>query len=195
MQSTDEILDVFKTCQALKVGHFALASGKHSGHYFQVAMLTQHPRLLSRLIESAVHPFRTSPGVDTVLSAAIGGVPVGQQVALALGCRAIFAERHPDDRLVLRRSFSIRPAERILLVEDVITTGGTLDELNRLVEDAGAAIAGVFAVVNRSGRADWNGRPIEAILSMKLPVYDESECPMCRTGGFPVRPGTKKVAA
>ncbi len=191
MRSVDEILDVLKEHDALKTGHFVLASGKHSGHYFQVAMLTQHPRVLQDLIRSPLDSW--AGNVAVVLSAAVGGIPVGQQVALHVGCRSIFAERNEKNRMILKRSFAIQPGEKILMVEDVITTGGTLDELNPLVEEHGGEIVGVFTVVNRSGKSTWNQLPIASVVACEFPVYDPADCPLCREGVPAHRPGTKKV--
>lgn len=193
MSSADEIRSALKKVQALKVGHFVLASGKHSSHYVQVAMLAQHPAEMARLIEEPVRGLGARIPIDAVLSAAVGGIPIGQQVALILGCRAIFSERNEKNRMVLKRNLTLQPGDRILLVEDVITTGGTLEEMKDLVDTSRAEVVGVFAVVNRSGNPLWQGRPVVSLVSLDFPVYDENECPMCRAGEAAHRPGTKKV--
>lgn len=177
---------------ALAEGHFKLASGRHSGHYVMKGKLVQHPRIVAELIAGAGDQLEELGGIDVVLSPAIGGIPVGQQVAHHLGCRHVFSERDADNEMVLKRGFEICPGERVLLVEDVITTGGTLGELLHFVQDRGAEVAGVYVVVNRSGSSAWNGYPVVASMEIVFPTYAEDEIPE-ELAAIPVtKPGTKQ---
>lgn len=193
MRCKTDILEIFRRHGALKEGHFVLASGLHSANYFQVACLTQHPAVLDELIRDRLAGNELSGRVDTVLSPAVGAIAVGQQLGLAIRCRAIFAERDSENKMTLKRGFALGAGEKILLVEDVITTGGTLDELKRLTDDVRAEIAGVFSVVNRSGKDNWRGISILSVLDHAFPVFSKEDCPMCREGSPAVRPGTKIV--
>jgi orotate phosphoribosyltransferase len=191
--SKDEVIAILKQHQAMLEGHFVLASGKHSGHYVQVAMVTQFPHVLADLLKDKITEMKQKIDIDTILSAAVGGIPVGQQVALLSQCRSLFAERDEKNQLILKRNFSLNPDEKVLLVEDVVTTGGTLIELKKLVERHQAKVTGVFTVINRSGKDEWEGLPLETILAINFPVYPPNECPLCKEGIPAHRPGTKKI--
>lgn len=191
--TTAETIEFLKHHGALEEGHFVLASGRHSAHYVKKAKLIQHPRVVQDLIEAVVPRLRALGDIDVVLSPAVGGIPVGQQVGLALGCRTIYAERDTDNQLVLKRGFEILPGERVLLVEDVITTGGTLVELEKFTRDTGGAIAGTFVVVNRSGLTELLGRPVVSCMEIIFPTYAPDEVPPDLAALPAVRPGTKRV--
>jgi orotate phosphoribosyltransferase len=191
MNSSD-LLPILKEVGALREGHFLLASGRHSGHYVQTAQLSQYPDRLQPLLESAKPLLEPLGRIDTVFFPAIGALPVGQQLALALGTRAVFAERNKQNDMELRRGFELRAGERILLAEDVVTTGGTLKEIISMVSDAGAEVAGVFCVINRSGQDTWQGLPLISLVNVDFPTYAEDEVPEA-LAAIPVnRPGTKK---
>jgi len=178
---------------AMKRGHFVLASGRHSAHYVNKSKLVERPRELDLMIRQRSEELAALGRIDLVLSPAMGGVPVGQQVGLVLGARAIYSERDADDAMVLKRGFGVGEGERVLLVEDVITTGGTLKELRRFVEGEGAEIAGVFAIVNRSGRREWSGFPLVSCIELEFPTYAVDEVPGWLAEIEAERPGTKKV--
>jgi len=187
-----DLLPILKEVGALREGHFLLASGRHSGHYVQTALLSQYPDKLQPLLESATPDIASLGEIDTVFFPAIGALPVGQQLALALGKRAIFAERNKQNDMELRRGFEIRPGEKILLAEDVVTTGGTLKEIIGMISDAGAEVVGVFCVINRSGKDTWQGIPLISLIEVNFPTYAEDELP-AELAELPVyRPGTKK---
>jgi orotate phosphoribosyltransferase len=191
MTST-ELLPILKEVGALREGHFLLASGRHSGHYVQTAQLSQYPDRLQPLLESAKPVIEQLGRIDTVFFPAIGALPVGQQLALALGTRAIFAERNKQNQMELRRGFELRKGETVLLAEDVVTTGGTLKEIIGMVTDAGATVAGVFCVINRSGKTTWQGLPLISLVDVDFPTYAEDELPE-ELAAIPLsRPGTKK---
>jgi orotate phosphoribosyltransferase len=192
MQDSD-LLSVLKDVGALREGHFQLASGRHSAHYVQVAQLSQYPALLLPLLENAKPDLQALGEIDTVFFPAIGALPVGQLLGLALEKRSIFAERNKQNQMELRRGFEIHPGEKILLAEDVITTGGTLKEIVNMVEEAGAEVLGVFCIINRSGKSTWQDYPLISLIDLTFPTYAPEEIPP-ELSAIPVyRPGTKAV--
>lgn len=193
MPSRDEQLNALSELEAYRQGHFILASGKHSAHYIQAAQLGRQPRALQRIIDAKASEL-TALQPELVFAAAIGGITMGYQVGLSLDLPAIFAERNADNALILRRGFTIAPGQRVLLIEDVVTTGGTLGELAEIVEQSGGVVAGVYAVINRSGQKIWREHPFLASFELDFPVFLAEECPLCRDGAIPARrPGSKKV--
>lgn len=192
--SSDETIALLKDYGAVEEGHFLLASGNHSNFYVKKGKLVQHPWELQKMIEQRVEAMRELGQIDVVLSPAMGGVPVGQQVGLALHARTIYAERNVETNgLELKRGFEIKKGERLLLVEDVITTGGTLLELTDFIESQGGEVAGVFVVVNRSGKETVGDYPVVSCMEVQFPVYAPDEVPEWLAAIPAVRPGTKKV--
>ncbi len=183
-------LEKVKEIGAIRQGHFQLASGKHSAHYVQVAQLTQYPYILDELLQDKL-PDLQALDIDTVFSPAIGALPVGQQIGLALKARTLFAERNKDHIMELRRGFTLEQNEKLLLIEDVMTTGGTLKELKKIALDQGAEIRGVFTVVNRSGQNTWEGIPIHSLVDLVFPTYTLEECLLCKQNIPLDKPGTK----
>jgi len=193
-KSPEDTIELLKGYGAVEEGHFILASGKHSAYYVKKGKLVQHPWELQRMIEQVVPQLDALGGIDVVLSPAMGGVPVGQQVGLAVHARTIYAERNPETNLLeLKRGFEIKPGERLLLVEDVITTGGTLLELTDFIESQGGIVAGVFVVVNRSGKTTVGDYPVVSCMEIQFPVYEPDAVPESLAAIPAVRPGTKKV--
>tara|TARA_R110000850_G_scaffold62777_6_gene142497 strand:- start:973 stop:1575 length:603 start_codon:yes stop_codon:yes gene_type:complete len=192
--SPDETIELLKDYGAVEQGHFILASGKHSGFYVKKGKLVQHPWELQKMIDQRVEAMQALGQIDVVLSPAMGGVPVGQQVGLAMHARTIYAERNPEsNQLELKRGFEIKPGERLLLVEDVITTGGTLLELTDFIASQGGEVAGVFVIVNRSGKDHIGEYPVVSCMEIQFPVFEPDEVPE-RLSEIPaVRPGTKRV--
>jgi orotate phosphoribosyltransferase len=187
--STSTILDVFKATGALLEGHFKLTSGRHSNAYFQCAKVLQHPEHLTTVCASIAEHF-AGKGIETVISPAIGGIVVGTEVGRQLGVKTIFAERK-DGVMTIRRGFSLEPSERVLVIEDVITTGGSVAEVIALINAAGASLVGVGSVVDRS-----NGRVKLAddqfsVLSMEVISYAPEECPLCKEGVPIDAPGSR----
>jgi len=184
-----EVLTIFRQSGALLEGHFRLSSGLHSPGYLQCALVLQHPRdaeVLGAALADAVRPL----GAVTVLSPAIGGIVIGQEVGRALGVRAIFAERQ-DGSLTLRRGFTLEPGEKVLIVEDVVTTGGSTRETMEVARAAGAVVVGACAIVDRSGGEQGLDVPFQALLPMGVKAYQESECPLCQQGIPVVKPGSR----
>jgi orotate phosphoribosyltransferase len=188
----DELLDVFRRSSALLEGHFRLSSGLHSPGYLQCALVLQHPRHAERLgaeIGRLVADLRPT----TVLSPALGGLIIGHEVARAVGARAIFAERE-DGVLRLRRGFTISDAERVVVVEDVVTTGGSTRETIQVARAAGAQVLAATAIVDRSGGSAALDVPLHALLSLSLPTYDPNDCPLCAQAIPVTKPGSRQIA-
>ncbi len=185
--SPDEVLDRLRRAGALLEGHFRLSSGLHSDRYLQCALLLQYPAEAAALGQALARRVAGLAPV-TVVSPALGGVILGHEVARALGVRAIFAERH-DGALALRRGFTLAAGERVLVVEDVVTTGGSTRETMALVRAAGSEVVGVAALVDR-GAAQFDV-PFHALLRLALPQYAPDRCPLCAQGVPLVKPGSR----
>ena len=187
----DEILEIFKKSGALLEGHFLLTSGRHSDKYFQCAKVLQYPEYTEQLC-SIIAEFFKNTEVDTVISPAMGGIIVGQETARLLNKRSIFAERE-DKALTLRRGFSLSEREKVLVCEDVVTTGGSVFEVIDIVKNAGAIVAGVGFIVDRSnGKVDF-GFPQVSAMKMNVVSYLQDECPLCKEGIPVVKPGSRKT--
>jgi orotate phosphoribosyltransferase len=189
----DAALDLFRAAGALLEGHFRLSSGLHSSGYLQSALVLQDPRTASHLGEAlAVHARPWAP--TAVLSPALGGVVIGHEVARALGVRAVFAERQ-DARLTLRRGFSLGPVDRVLIVEDVVTTGLSTRETIEVARATGAEVVGAVSLIDRSGgRADL-GVPYAALVPLELPTWTAEACPRCASGVAVIKPGSRPTPA
>jgi len=187
--ATASVLDRFRRVGALLEGHFRLTSGLHSSGYLQCALVLQHPveaEACGAAIAERVRPL--SP--DVVLSPALGGIVIGQEVGRALGIRAIFAERQ-DGKLTLRRGFSIAPGERVLVVEDVVTTGGSTQETVDVARAAGGMVVGAAAIIDRSSGTQRIDVPFHALATISLPTYEPEHCPLCADGEPIVKPGSR----
>lgn len=188
-----EVLTIFRRSGALLDGHFRLSSGLHSPGYLQCALVLQHPREAEAL-GAALGSLVRSLGVQTVMSPALGGVVIGQEVGRALGVRAIFAER-ADGALTLRRGFALEPGEKVLIVEDVVTTGGSTRETMDVARAAGAVVVGACAIVDRSGGKQGLDVPFHALLPMDVKTYQPDDCPLCKQGLPVVKPGSRTPKA
>jgi orotate phosphoribosyltransferase len=188
---TAAILDRFRRAGALLEGHFRLTSGLHSPGYLQCALVLQHPREAEALGAAIADRVR-GLGVQTVLSPALGGIVIGQEVGRALGVRAIFAERQ-DGRLTLRRGFALERGEKVLVVEDVVTTGGSTRETIDVAREAGAVVVGAAAIIDRSGGQQTIDVPFHVLAEVSLPTYDPASCPLCLAGQPVVKPGSRSV--
>jgi len=188
--TTDEALDIFTSSGALLRGHFIFTSGRHSDVYMQCAQVLRYPEHTERLAKHLASHFR-SDAIDIVIGPALGGIVVAYEVARKLGAVALFTERE-DDRMVLRRSFSITPGQRVLVVEDVITTGGSVREVMEVVREHQGHVAGVGVLIDRSNGAIDFGVKQTAVLSMEIPSWEADACPLCREGRLPaVKPGSR----
>ena len=187
----EALLDLFRKSGALLEGHFRLTSGLHSPGYLQCALVLQHPahaEALGRAIADRVRGLDAS----VVLSPALGGVVIGQEVGRALGVRAIFAERQ-EGTLALRRGFTLAAADRVLVVEDVMTTGGSTRETIEVAKAAGGQVIGTASIVDRSGGTIRFDVPFVSLLEIALPTYDSGQCPLCAQGLPVVKPGSRPV--
>jgi len=184
-----EVLEIFKRTKALLQGHFVLRSGLHSGHYFQCAQVCQDMAAVSRLSELLCAKLRHL-SFRTVLAPAMGGLVIGQEVARQLGVRFIFAEKE-DGKLVLRRGFKIAPGEKILVVEDVVTKGGRVQETLDIVRAHGGTVAGIAMVVDRSNGAVNFGVPTVSLIALQVETFDPHQLPADLAGIPAVKPGSK----
>lgn len=189
----DQILSLFKSTGALLEGHFQLTSGLHSNQYFQCAKVLQYPAHCESLCGEIAEAFAAAR-IDVVVAPAMGGIVVGQEVGRRLRARTMFTERK-DGVMQLRRGFEIRPGERVLVCEDVVTTGGSVEEVIGIVRQAGGCIVGVGYVVDRSaGRVRFpvdSGGSQFAVLQMNVVAFKPEECPLCREGLPVVKPGSR----
>ena len=185
----DDVIRRFRAAGALLEGHFELSSGLHSPGYLQCARVLQDPAqagVLGAAIAAGVREL--SPAV--VLSPALGGVVIGHEVARALGVRALFAERR-DRRMTLRRGFALAAAERVLIVEDVVTTGGSTRETAAVAREAGAEVVGAAAIIDRSGLRIPFDVPFQALAAVSWPTHEPAGCPQCARGAPLVKPGSR----
>jgi orotate phosphoribosyltransferase len=189
----DELLDLFRRSGALLEGHFRLTSGLHSPGYLQCALVLQHPpqaEALGRAIAGRVQDLRPT----VVLSPALGGVVIGHEAGRALGVRAIFCERQ-EGRLALRRGFTLDATDRVLVVEDVMTTGGSTRETIEVARAAGGQVVGTASIVDRSPSGSLQfDVPFASLLRIDLPTYEQDQCPLCAQGVAVVKPGSRPVA-
>src|SRR5512136_1115936 len=185
----EEVLDIYRKTGALLTGHFLLSSGLHSDRYLQSALVLQQPDIATKLCAALAARFKDLR-VEAVIAPALGGIFVSHETARALGVRALFAER-VNGELMLRRGFSIKPRERVLVVEDVITTGKSTRETIAVVRQAGGDVIAVGALVDRSGGKAELGVPYQSLVTLDVPAYQPENCPMCRTGSTPIKPGSR----
>jgi orotate phosphoribosyltransferase len=187
--SVDSVLERFRRVGGLLEGHFRLTSGLHSPGYLQCALVLQHPRDAEACGVEIAAKFRDL-APQAVLSPALGGIVIGQEVGRALGVRAIFAERQ-DGALMLRRGFSLEPGERVLVVEDVVTTGQSTRETIDVARAQGATVVGAAAIIDRSGGDQNLDVPFRALAIVSLPTYQPESCPLCAAGLPVVKPGSR----
>lgn len=192
--TNEEVLQTFSDCGALLTGHFLLTSGLHSPRYLQCALVLQHPAIAEKLCAALAAKAKADASIgriDLVIAPALGGVIVAHEVARALGIRALFTERQ-ETGMTLRRGFQIQPGERCLVVEDVVTTGGSTREVIDVVRALGGVVAGAGSLIDRSGGAVDLGVPRHALAVLEVPTYKPEACPMCQDGTTAIKPGSRK---
>ena len=187
--TSEEVLAVYKKTGALLTGHFLLSSGLHSEQYLQSALVLQQPDTATELCAALARHFKGS-GIQVVIAPALGGVFVSHETARALGVRALFAER-VNGELTLRRGFTIEPGERVLVVEDVITTGKSTKETIEVVKKSGGVVVAAASLIDRSGGKADIGVPYKSLVTLAVPTYAPEACPLCKAGGTPVKPGSR----
>jgi orotate phosphoribosyltransferase len=188
-KDTATTLDRFRLAGGLLEGHFRLTSGLHSAGYLQSALVLQHPREAEACGAALADQLR-GLGAQVVLSPALGGIVIGQEVGRALGIRALFAERQ-DGRLVLRRGFTLEPGEKVVVIEDVVTTGGSTRETIDVARATGAVVVGAAAIIDRSGGQQRLDVPFHSLAEVSLPTYEPESCPLCQVGQPVVKPGSR----
>ncbi|RJP30363.1 MAG: orotate phosphoribosyltransferase [Actinobacteria bacterium] len=186
-----EVLEIFEKEGAVQKGHFLLTSGLHSDTYVQCARVLQHPHLAESLADELAKGF-TPQDIDVVVSPALGGIIIGYMVAMAMRKRMLFAERM-EGELHLRRGQQLSRGERTLIVEDVITTGGSVHELMALVEAAGASVGGLGALIERSEDREF-GVVKKVLLRLETSAWEAVHCPLCREGVKMEAPGSRRLA-
>lgn len=185
----EEKIQLLKDAQVLQTGHFRLTSGRHSDKYMQCARVFEDAKYAEPICKDIADAFRDEK-IDLVVGPAIGGVIITYEVARQLGVRNIFAERE-NGVMTLRRGFSVEPGSRVLVVEDTITTGGSVKEVITLIKEKGGVVVGVGSVVDRSnGTVDF-GVPLHAAVSMEVVSYEEADCPLCKQGLPITKPGSR----
>jgi orotate phosphoribosyltransferase len=202
MQKREELLRMFESAGAIRHGHFELSSGLHSGTYVQCAQVLRYPRFAEKLGHALAALFSDAT-IEAVVSPAMGGVIIGQEVARALpevkggllggGVPAIFVERDASGTMTLRRGFTLRADQHVLVIEDVWTTGGSTLEAIQVVEEAGGRVVAAGALIDRSGgKVEF---PVEAQALLDLPIasYEPEDCPQCREGSAAVKPGSRFI--
>ncbi|MFO7526151.1 MAG: orotate phosphoribosyltransferase [Ignavibacteriaceae bacterium] len=190
--SDNEVLDIFTKTEALLTGHFLLTSGRHSNKYFQCAKVLQFPKHTEQICSNIAEYFRNYE-IDTVIAPAMGGIIVGNEVARQLGKRSVFTERE-EKVMTLRRGFTLDKEEKVLICEDVVTTGGSVFEVIEIVKSFGAEIVGVGFIVDRSNGKVNFGYPQKSTLKVEVISYPPDDCPLCKENRIPlVKPGSRKV--
>ena len=186
----EEVINHFKKTDALLEGHFRLTSGLHSTVYLQCARVLQYPKIAEQFGQAIAEKFE-GQGIELVASPAIGGIVIGHEVARALGARFIWTERE-ESQMTLRRGFAVSPGEKTLVVEDVITTGGSTRETIDCLQRAGANVIGAASIIDRSGGDVDVGVPRFALAALKVVSVEPEQCDACRLGEPVVKPGSRK---
>ena len=190
--NAEQVIDQFRATGALLEGHFQLSSGLHSTVYLQCALVLQFPERAEAFGRAIAEKFQ-GQGIVLVASPAIGGIVIGHEVARALGARFVWTEREAG-QMTLRRGFTIAPVEKTLIVEDVITTGGSTRDTIDAVRRAGADVVGAASIIDRSGGTADVGVPLTSLASLRVLSVESSACDACKLGEPLVKPGSRKAA-
>lgn len=185
----NEIMHILKKTGAFLTGHFKLSSGLHSVKYIQCALLLQHPEHAAKLGESIAEEFKDR-GVTCAAGPALGSIIIAHEVAKALKVRCIFGERE-DGKMTLRRGFKLNSQDKVLVVEDVITTGRSIKELIDVIKESEATVVGIGAIINRSLEKIDFGCDTKALIKMKIETFEPAECPLCKKGIPMMKPGSR----
>lgn len=188
-----EVKDLFKATGAILEGHFLLTSGLHSGQYVEKFQVLQHPQHTETLCKALAERFKDQ-NIGVVVGPVTGGILLAHEVGKALGTRAIFTERE-NGKMTLRRGFRIEPGERVLLVEDIVTTGGSIQEVLDVVRELGGNPVGIGMLVDRSGSKAQFDVPVEALLHLDVATYKPEECPYCKENLPMTKRGSRNIKA
>lgn len=189
----ERAMQIFEEAGVLLQGHFRLTSGRHSNRYLQCAKIFRHPKYSEELCAALAEKF-AGDGVQIVIGPAMGAVQMAYEVSRALNCENFFTERGDDGKMALRRGFVVEPGQKVLVVEDVVTTGGSVREVIELVRAAGGEVVGVGSIVDRTGGKIDFGVPFRAAVSLEVESWEPQDCPLCKAGApAPVKPGSRKV--
>jgi orotate phosphoribosyltransferase len=188
----DQILKALRDSDAIRSGHFVLTSGRHSGTYVQCARVLEDPALTTALAETAVGRLPDGLNIDLVAAPAVGGLIFGFAVAQALGVKFIFSERE-HGRMVFRRAFEVAPGARVLVVEDVVTTGGSVGEVIELVKTAGGEVVGVVSLIDRGGVKKFNA-DFWPLLELEVESWDPESCSLCAENVPVYSPGSRRLS-
>lgn len=192
MIKKERVVEILEKTGALKKGHFLLTSGRHSDRYMQCAQVFQYPEYTEEICRGLAEQFKNDD-VEIVIGPATGGIIMAYEMARQLSTPTMFTERE-NGKMVLRRGFFIPEGARVLVAEDVITTGGSVREVIELVKEAGGVLLGVVVLVDRSDGKIEFGTKLEAALSLEVVSYEETECPICKEGNIPLeRPGSRAM--
>lgn len=181
--------EIIEKSNALLTGHFLLTSGLHSQYYLQSALITQTPAFCEIIANDIASNFKND-NIDVVLAPAVGGIVIGYELARSLNCKSLFAERQ-DGKLTLRRGFSLSPSDKVLLVEDVITTAGSILELKEIVDNAGAKTIGFASIFNRSGGKFQPEEKFYSWQKLIIETFQPEDCPFCKDGSVAYKPGSR----
>lgn len=192
MMTQEEVKQLFIETGAIMEGHFLLTSGLHSPMYVEKFQVLQHPKYTEKLCQSMAEMF-ADQNVEVVVGPVTGGILLAHEVGKALGTRAIFTERE-NGKMALRRGFQIKPGERVLLVEDIVTTGGSIQEVLDVVIEKGGVPVGIGMLVDRSGgKTSFGDVPHKALLNLTVTTYDPADCPLCKQGLEMTKRGSRKL--
>ena len=193
MITQERVMEILKEAGVLLEGHFKLTSGRHSNKYLQCAKIFRNTKYSEELCSALAEQYRND-GVQIVIGPAMGAVQMAYEVSRPLKCENFFTERDEEGKMALRRGFVVNPGERVLVVEDVVTTGGSVREVIELVKKAGGVVVGVGSIVDRTGGKIDFGVPFRAVISVDVESWEPDECPLCKAGApAPIKPGSRKI--
>lgn len=186
-------MQIFREAGVLLEGHFLLTSGRHSNRYLQCANIFRNTKYSEELCSALAGKFRNA-GIEIVIGPAMGAVQMAYEVSRALRCENFFTERGENGKMALRRGFAVKPGQKVLVVEDVVTTGGSVREVMDIVQKAGGIVAGVGSIVDRTGGKIDFGVPFHAVVSLEVESWEAKDCPLCKAGASaPEKPGSRKI--
>ncbi|MFU0833435.1 MAG: Orotate phosphoribosyltransferase [Oscillospiraceae bacterium] len=188
----ERAFEIFKDAGVLLEGHFLLTSGRHSNRYLQCAKIFRNTKYSEELCAALAEKYQND-NIEIVIGPAMGAVQMAYEVSRALECENFFTERGQDGKMALRRGFAVKPGQRVLVVEDVVTTGGSVREVIELVKQSGGIVVGVGSIVDRTGGKIDFGVPYQAVVSMEVESWEPQDCPLCKAGApAPEKPGSRK---